>query len=323
MTNGPTPPGPTPDDPASGRPAWLLPAAGGLAVGVIVALVAVFALGGGDDDTDLATSSTPVTGSGPDTTTPDTTVAVETTVAPDTTQVPDTTSVPATTEPDDPFALRPATAGTVRLFDQEFPITSSCLTVPFRGVTGGYQVTTYVFSDDLGRANTVGSFIDEGGASGVFFGDQYERVDFPDAGFGFFFFEGDVEVPAAVNPQGPPDETCAGEIVESATSGEQTRVLGIADVCFGDTFGDGSIGYRLLLSEGATLELRPNADSSFNATYFAAIDDFFVGVDENATSEALTDGRLDVSALVTETINGSDQRALAISIIEDAVATCP
>ena len=51
------PPGPGEPEGGDGRPAWLVPAGAGLAIGLVIALIAVLVVRGGDDD-EAATSTT-------------------------------------------------------------------------------------------------------------------------------------------------------------------------------------------------------------------------------------------------------------------------
>ncbi|MEQ8438663.1 MAG: hypothetical protein RIB65_14310 [Ilumatobacter fluminis] len=330
---------------AEGRPAWLVPAGAGLAIGLVIALIAVLVVRGGDDDDEAATSTTVETiATVPETTTAPTTVPTTTapattapattapaTTAPATTTPPPTTApattTPATTEPAPtttaPGGLTPASPGSVRIADAEYPIQRLCQTLPFVGFTGDYAVDSYLYFDDVGNPWVVDRWFDEGGATGVYFGDELEVVDLGADGFGFFFFEGDGEVPAAVNPTGIESAAeCGGSVVERMADGAQ-RTYTIVDICLGNDPTDGTLRYAASLSEQGVLELAPNADASYRAFLLSAIGDPFAGVDEQAVEPAPpADGRFQVDMVLTQTVNGSEQRTAQADIIDAAVRDC-
>ena len=343
-----TPPDEHPEDGTDGRPAWLVPAGAGLAIGLVIALIAVLLVRGGDDDEAAATSTTVETiATVPETTTAPTTVPATTapattapattapattapaTTAPATTAPATTapaTTAPATTEPapttTTPGGLTPASPNMIRIADTEYPIERVCQTVPFEGFTGDYLVESYLYFDEVGAPWVVERWFDEGGASGVYFGDQLEVTDLGADGFGFTFFEGDSEVPAAVNPGSSQPQDCGGNVVEVAANGSQ-RIYTIVDVCLGNDPVDGTLRYAASLSEQGSLELAPNADASYRAFMISAIGDPFSGADDQATEPGPpAGGRFQVDMLLTQTNNGSEQRTAQADIIEAAVREC-
>lgn len=335
------PPGPGEPEGGDGRPAWLVPAGAGLAIGLVIALIAVLVVRGGDDDDEAATSTTvetlvtvpetttaptttPAT-TAPATTAPATTAPVTTapaTTSPAPTTAPATTTAPTAPPTTAPGGLTPASPGSIRIADAEFPIERVCQTLPFEGFTGDYNVYSYLYFDEVGNPWVVDRWFDEGGASGVYFGDELDVVDLGADGFGFFFFEGDAEVPAAVNPADAQPEECGGSVVEVAANGAQ-RTYTIVDICLGNDPTDGTLRYAASLSEQASLRLAPNADASYTASLISAIGDPYAGADDQATEPAPpADGRFQVDMNLTQTINGSEQRTARADIIEAAVRDC-
>jgi hypothetical protein len=358
-SGGEPPMGGGPDDRGSGRPSWLIPAAGGLVAGLVVALGALALFGGDDADAPVATGFT--TTIAPETTiepaaettiepaadttvesvadtvaTPETTVAPETTAAPDTTTAPETTVAPAPPTTLSPNGIPVATEGFVRILDQEYPILRVCQSNPM----AGFSVTSYAYEEVDGFIDYVERYNDEGSQGGGFGGDGYEIEEFGEfgeEGFGMIVFQGDGGFPVSVNPvfDAEPDQ-CGSVTATDPTNPEFPITHSIVDVCLGTVYtpvqqDDGSFdvaeayGYKANTAEYGTFTALPLANGEMFAVDYTAPNSSFGGYDDAATSVTGGD-RMVISANVVGNDGGAyagQSRQLEVTILDGEVRTCP
>lgn len=335
--SSPTRPERVADGARTGPPAWVLSAAVGLVVALVIALALVLLTG---DEADAPVASEPATSPVPETVVPETLVtesSVTDTVVPDTTPAPEPTDAPApepteapapTTPPADPL-VQPATPGFVRIFDDEFPIERICESNPFPG----FGLTTYVF-DDNGFPEVVELGNDEGNEFGLVFGNGYPVIDLGENGFGIEADQGDGAVQVSVNQGDLVAGPCAGISTVSNTSspGFQDVTHAVVDVCVGDVprfeeNGDFSVGfgYSGLIAEGGQFVARPSANgATFGLDYTGPAGAFSATTESAASVEGSTG--LGIRAELEGDPDGffaGERRTVVIDIDDALVEPCP
>lgn len=344
--SGPSGGGPGgPDDPmnsGSHRPAWVIPAAIGIGVGLLAALSIFLISRDGDNDTLSTDASTTTsipteTTIAPATTVVDTTIAAETTIAaattlaPATTVAPETTIAPATstapttavpttaaptTAP--PAGITPAAPGQALVAAEAYDIVSACSTSP----VPGYQVTSYVVFGQFGPL-LIEEAVDEGNAFGFFSDagnaiDTADYVDLGDAGFGMLAFEGDGSFEVAANPSGVTVEACEiqGTVrLSDPAAPEFGYTHGIVDICSTNE-PLRALGY---LSEGGTIRIVDNEDGTAQITFDSA--NLFSATDPAATITAAA--RLQIDGEVTgSTIDGDTTQTINIDLDSSPARDC-
>ncbi|MEL6890729.1 MAG: peptidoglycan-binding domain-containing protein [Actinomycetota bacterium] len=211
-----------------------------------------------------------------------------------------------------PNDFKVATEGFVRIGDQEYPIIQTCRTIPFEGQTGSYSVISYAYASEVG-VDVIDRWFDEGGASGVYFGETGPITEL-EFGFGFQLFEGDGSVLISVNPAGEPSDTCLGRVTQLTADGAtQTRVHSIVDVC---TFEDVT---RVQISEDSDILITAEGDGTPSVTVsIGLLDDFFFATNPDVVGGVDPD-RVQLSAEFT---SGDDTRVFTVDYPADVVTPC-
>lgn len=325
----------------SDRPAWLVPGAIGLGIGV-VAVLAIFLLtrDGGDDtistDVSSTTSILPETTLATETTIVDSTIAADTTIAAETTLAPDTTAAPTTAAPTTaapttaapstaapttaaPIGITPAAPGTALVAGTEYNLVSGCTMSP----VPGYSISSYVVMTEAGPL-LIESGNDEGNAFG-FFSDAGNALDtegyedFEDGGFGMYAVQGDNAFEVAVNPAGLSTDACetAGSVrISDPAAPEFGYTHGVVDACATTA----PLDYLGYLTEGATVRIVDNEDGTAVVTFNSF--DLFDAVDADAT---LTDDgdRQSVAGEITgSTLDGDTTQTITIDFDPAAARGC-
>ncbi len=343
MGGGPGGPG-GPMGPGSERPAWLVPGAIGLGVGVLAAFVIfLIARDSGDDtvstDVSTTTSIVPETTLPTETTIVDTTIATETTIvtettiAAETTLAPETTVAPTTAPPTTvapttaapttaapttvaPAGITPAAPGQVLVAGRALDIVSGCTSNP----APGYGLRSFVAFDDStvvvveegnDEGNAFGLFSDNGG--GI---DTGEYEDFGDGGFGMLAFQGDGFFEVAANPGDLAVGPCDTVRLSDPAAPEFGYTHGIVDMC-ATTAPFRAIGY---LSEGGTIRIVDNEDGTAQLTFDSST--LFSATDPAAT---ITDagGRQQIEGEVTgSTIDGDTTQAILVDFDTTTARAC-
>jgi hypothetical protein len=332
---GPGAPG-GPNDPDSERPAWLIPGAIGLGVGVLAALLIFLITRNGDDDTlstDGATTTIETETTLPtETSIVDTTIAGETTIAPETTLPTETTVPPSTVAPTTvapttaapttaapPAGITPAAPGQILVAGQAYDIASACTSNP----VPGYGLVSYVALGDFGPL-VVEEGIDEGNAFGLFSdgGNAIDTDDYEDlgsAGFGMIAFQGDSGFEVAANPTGVSVEACEsrGTVrLSDPAAPEFGYHHGIVDMC-ATTGPFRAIGY---LSEGGTVRVADNGNGTASVTFDSS--DLFDATDPAATVTANGSRQVIEGVVTGSTIDGSTTQAIVIDLDTTAARGC-
>ncbi len=337
-------------------PHWMVPAAIGMVLGVVVAVVGVALTRSGNDtvasdvarppdgtvETIDATDpppdrSVPVrTAPGtepiaPETGAPPPTAAAETAAPPPT--VAADPSAPASAAPPDtsapPATAPPAPAGSladgfVRVGTTDHPIERTCTTLPFAPNGGEFVVFSYLFRDEVGAPQIVDHWFDESGVTGGSYSDNGVHVT---AGYEFLGADEfaltlrrlDGETRVVVNP--PPDgaDECDGRLAtnDSATP-LFTYTRTIVDICYGSQ--TGPLQYIGYLSEGGRFSAIPNGDGTATLSYG---EPYVVGFrDADAAFQDVAGGADVLANASSDSLTGALTKDIALTIRAASIREC-
>lgn len=274
----------------SGRPPWLLPAAIGLLVVLVIGLIAVLASGDDDDATDstttssgvstssteplfvpgsdlttsvASTSTTPATTTGPGTTAQPTTAPPVTDPPP--TDPPPTEPPPTDPPPTDPPPTDPPVLpdpGVASIDGQDLQISVACLTVPSAG--SDLTIASYLVDGPSGRTVIERWFGAGSNGVDVELVDAGQRAsstdatgDAADAAF-TTTVQGDVTLEIALNPPSGGVPTCPDFIETTNADGGDARVYSVLAVCSNG----GGVNAAAIASEGGAFEASDNGDGT-------------------------------------------------------------
>lgn len=194
--------------------------------------------------------------------------------------------------------------GFIQINDDRYPILRQCRTVPLEGLTGSYSVISYVFEDGLtGQVDAIDRWFDEGGATGVYFGESTLLNDYG-VPFDFEFIEGDFVNFGFVNPLPTIDDNCGGTVLELDADLNQIRRWTVLNAC---TSGGTDI---LVLSEDSELFVERAADGESASVSANLVDGerFFFGTQDVAFVNPNVDAN--TVEVIPELSNGATTRTV-------------
>lgn len=278
-------------DPGGGH--WMIPAAIGVVLGVVIAVIGVALTRSGDDTVASGTGAPPdgttevvsetVVATDPvtDTTAPPATTVVPSphptsTAAADTT--PPSSAAPAATAPP-PSTTDPATApvtgplpdGFVRMGASQYPIERTCITKPFAPKSEGFVVFSYLFRDEDGAPQIVDHWFDDEGVTGGSYSDNgvavqtgYEFLGADEFALTVRRLDGETRV--VVNPPADGTGECDGQVATNdSTTPLFTYSRAIVDICYGSQ--TGPLQYIGYLAQGGRFRVIPQGDGTATLSY--------------------------------------------------------